>query len=360
VQLHVILKRKKVECEEESVMVSPGSKELMFLLQAVYPAKLILPRPSWVSYEPQAKLLGRDSKWIDTTERNKWNLSAESLEIECKSDLNTKNRLLVLNYPNNPTGLSYNQKELTDIATVCRKYNILVLSDEIYSDFTFGQFPHHSMARYYPEGTIVSSGMSKSFGAGGWRLGYVVVPPNLRPLLNSMSVVATSTFSAVSSPIQHAAYYAYHTFHFPETQIYMEDCRRILRTLGNHISGLLREAGVTVHSPDGGFYIFPNFSAFAPELLKRNIRTSVEFTNALLRDTGVCLLAGADFGMPLSSLTTRLAFVDFPGERALDIIARRDRGHKTKTEIAVSELPNLTPKVLTAIDKIIKWLPKIK
>jgi len=329
----------------------------MFLLQAVYPAELILPRPSWVSYEPQARLLGRQTKWIDTTERNRWNISAESLEYECHSNPQ-RPRILALNYPNNPTGLSLTHRELTDIAAVCRKYKILVLSDEIYSDFTFGPVAHHSMARYYPEGTIVSSGMSKSFGAGGWRLGYVIAPPNLRPLLNSMGVVATATFSAVSSPIQHAAYYAYHTYNTPETQTYMEDCRRILRSLGNHISDQFRQAGVQVHNPDGGFYIFPNFSSFASELIKRNIHTSTDFTDALLRDTGVCLLSGSDFGMPPSSLTTRLAFVDFPGERALELVALRDREQKKKTELTPTDLAQLTPKVLTAVSKIIKWLPQ--
>ena len=134
---------------EDDVLIGPGSKELMFLLQFVYYGDLVIPTPSWVSYAPQAQIIGRHVRWIKTHRENKWRLTAEELEAHCSND-HDKPRIVILNYPSNPVGSTYNEDELKEIAQVAKEHKIILLSDEIY-----GELNHHgehiSIARFYPE-----------------------------------------------------------------------------------------------------------------------------------------------------------------------------------------------------------------
>jgi len=140
----------------------------MFIIQLVYYGDLIIPTPSWVSYAPQAHIIGRHVYWLPTKKENKWLLTPAELERHCRQDP-SRPRLLILNYPNNLTGLTYSRDELKELAHVAEKYKVLILSDEIYGELNFNG-THTSIAKYYPEGTIISSGLSKWCGAGGWRL----------------------------------------------------------------------------------------------------------------------------------------------------------------------------------------------
>ena len=115
---------------------------------------------------------------------------------------------LILNYPNNPTGVTYTRDELSDLAAVARERNLLVISDEIYA-MTHFSGDHVSIATYYPEGTIISTGLSKWCGAGGWRLGIAAFPLDCAELLRFVAILASETFTSVSAPIQFAAIRAY-------------------------------------------------------------------------------------------------------------------------------------------------------
>ena len=162
-------RRHGTDCTGDDVLIGPGSKELMFLLQLVYYGDLVIPTPSWVSYAPQAHIIGRHVRWLDTRPENGWRLTADELELLCKDD-KTRPRIVILNYPSNPTGGSYSSVELEAIAEVARTYGVVLLADEIYGELHHDGL-HESIARYYPEGTISSTGLSKWCGAGGWRLG---------------------------------------------------------------------------------------------------------------------------------------------------------------------------------------------
>jgi aspartate aminotransferase len=236
--------------------------------------------------------------------------------MHCAQEEDTyRPRILVLNYPGNPDGLTYTAEELEELAEVARTYQVIVLSDEIY-----GQLHHNgkhvSIARYYPEGTIISSGLSKWCGAGGWRLGTFTFPPDLDWLLESMASVASETYTSVSAPIQYAAIRAF----AGGTRIerYLWQSRRVLAALGNRCSDILRAAGVRVHAPEGGFYLFLDFGPLAEQLRRgRGFRTSGDLCKKLLADTGVAILPGQAFARPQEELTARLAYVDFDGARAL-------------------------------------------
>jgi aspartate aminotransferase len=254
-----------------------------------------------------------------------------------------------LNYPNNPTGCTYRLAELKEIARIARKYKVVLVSDEIYGLLNHSN-KHVSISRFYPEGTIISSGLSKWCGAGGWRLGTFTFPSSLRWLLNAMASVASETYTATSAPIQYAAIVAFDGS--PEINEYLRASRRILRALGKHVTKKLEKHHVKVPEFQGAFYLFPNFEHYREKLIKKGIYTSVELCDHILEDTGVAMLPGRDFGRQPEELTVRIAYVDFDGAAALAAEAECDK-HK---EINGDFLTKNCGKIVTATEKLCNWL----
>ncbi|NCC72580.1 MAG: aminotransferase class I/II-fold pyridoxal phosphate-dependent enzyme [Sphingobacteriia bacterium] len=297
----------------EDVIIGPGSKELIFLLQMVYYGDLVIPTPSWVSYSPQAQIIGRPVSWVPTYEKDKWMLTPEKLDIICRADPE-RPRVVILNYPNNPTGATYTLAQLREIARVARKHKVILVSDEIYG-LLHHRGQHVSISRFYPEGTILSSGLSKWCGAGGWRLGTFTFPSSMRWLLNAMATVASETYTATSAPIQYAAITAFQGG--KEIENYLLFTRKILGSLGRFIAQSLQKNNITLPYPEGGFYLFPNFGYYREKLIRKDIYTSVEMCDVILKETGVAMLPGRDFGRQPEELTVRMAYVDFDGNKAL-------------------------------------------
>lgn len=337
--------RDGIERTGDDVLVGPGSKELIFIAQLAYQAELVLPAPSWVSYAPQAQIAGRPVAWLATTAADGWRLRPETLAAHCATDP-ARPRLMILNYPNNPAGTTYGADALEALAAVCREYQIVVISDEIYGE-VHHRGEHVSLATFYPEGTIVSAGLSKWCGAGGWRLGTFLFPPSLRGLLDAMAVVASETFTSTSAPIQYAAVRAFSPSEDIET--YLRDSRRILGALGMHVASGLRAAGVTLPDPEGGFYVLADFGAHRDRLAARGITTSAQLAEAALMETGVAFLPGSQFGRPATELTARLAYVDFDGGAALD--AARSAEH-----LSEAFLNAYCGRVVKAVELLAGWL----
>jgi aspartate aminotransferase len=310
---HYLGRRQRITRLPADVLVGPGSKELMFLLQLVYYGDLVIPTPCWVSYAPQANIIGRKIFLLPTSQENRWQLVPDDLEALCRSDPD-RPRIVVLNYPNNPTGGTYRIERLKSLAEVARRYRVILLSDEIYGELHFRD-QHVSVARYYPEGTIVSGGLSKWCGAGGWRLGIFAFPHSLRWLRDAMAAVASETYTSTCAPIQYAAVRAYEGG--IEIERYLRNSRRILSALGRWCHKRLVAQGVNVVKPEGAFYLFPDFGPLAGKLGERNIASAEELCARLLDDTGVATLPGSNFGRPRDELTARLAYVNFDGCRAL-------------------------------------------
>ncbi len=304
-----------IDASADRVIVGPGSKELMFLLQMVFYGDILLPSPCWVSYGPQARILGKHIKVIRTTFENRWHLGASSLDrfLEAEGDIG-RPRILVLNYPGNPDGLTYTAKELQSLAEVAKKWNVIVLSDEIYAQIHH-KGEHLSIARFYPEGTIISSGLSKWCGAGGWRLGTMTFPSRLARLAEAMAFVASETYTSVSAPIQYAAVHAFRGG--VEIERYLRNTRRVLKGLGSRACQILKSAGILVHEPEGGFYLFLDFTPMGAELKQRGITSGRDLCEMLLRDTAVAALPGSAFERPSEELTVRIAYINFDGAAAL-------------------------------------------
>jgi aspartate aminotransferase len=337
-------RRHGIERARRQVLVGPGSKELIFLTQLAYAGELLVPSPSWVSYAPQARIIGRRVTWLPTDIDHDWKLRPGTLDGHCAANPGLP-RLLILNYPNNPTGVSCSEAELAALAEVARRHQVLVVSDEIYADLDH-EGRTASIAHHYPEGTVVSTGLSKWCGAGGWRLGLFSFPQELEWLCSAMASIASETFTSVSAPIQYAAIEAFKGG--PEIESYLADCRSVLRALGRHCAATLRDAGCRLPPVDGGFYLFPDFTPLREGLLARGITDAHSLTERLLEDTGVATLPGSVFGRPKAEPTLRLSYVNFNGAETLAAVAAGE-------PVDHAFLRRHCAATLEAIDRMAEW-----
>ncbi len=328
------------------VLIGPGSKLLLFaLIKALPVAEILIPAPAWVSYAPQARLAGQTAIKLAASFETRWQITPEQLEAHCRKG-GSHPRLLILNAPGNPTGLSPEADSQQALAEVARRHGVIVLADEIYGPLDHDG-SHRAFALDYPEGTVTTSGLSKWCGAGGWRLGVMHVPEALGDeVFSRLLGIASETWSSVASPVQEAACVAYRVT--PELTEYLDRQRAWLGLIGHWCATRLQAAGIRTHLPDGGFYLFPDFEAHREGLARRGITTSAELTARLLAETGVALLPGSAFGCDPAQLTVRLAYVDFDGETLL--------AHQPQRHDDPLALPALS-KVRDGIQAIVEWLP---
>ena len=317
----------------ENIIVGPGTKELMFLLQLLFDGDILLPAPSWVSYAPQALLSRNRTHWIVTKSENNWFPTGEEIEKVILKD-RKKNYLLFLNSPNNPSGQICNN--LKEISIIAKKYNILILSDEIYSELSFHE-NFQSISQFYPEKTIISTGLSKWCGAGGWRLGHFIIPEALKELRDSLKILASETFSSVSAPIQYAAIAAYSNNH----DEYINNSRSILKLVGEYVYNNLKSNKINMNKPQGGFYLMPEF-------LIKKFSTSQDMCSDILEKTGVALLPGSDFGFSKERMIARLSFTDFNGQEFMDYI-------KKNNKLDTNSVLKFAPKIVEGTNKLKLW-----
>lgn len=344
----------RVDADGENVLIGPGSKELMFLLQLTLNEELLVPSPCWVSYVPQARIIGENIHVIDTTFRDGWKITVDKLaKLYGAMDINNGLlKLLILNYPGNPDGGTYSEAELAAIADFARARGIYVLSDEIYGRLNHKD-NHVSIARFYPERTIISTGISKWCGAGGWRLGTFTFPPELRWLLDAMAVVASETYTSVCAPVQYAAIKAFGGG--PEIDRYLLHVRRILGALGRRCAQTLSDAGISVLEPKGGFYLFPDFTDMRDTAAKHGIMDSDTLCGRLLDETGVAILPGSVFERPSEELTARIAYVNFDGEKVLEASMK----HGDDSALPRDFVRNWCPDTIEAVERVAEWTKKL-
>lgn len=345
------MRTQEIETNPDFVMIGPGSKELIFILQLVYYGDLVIPTPSWVSYSPQARIVGRHVYWVPTSPDNYWRMSPDQLEKICRTDPD-KPRIAILNYPSNPTGYTYPLDRLKQLAFVARKYKVILVSDEIYGLLHFKN-EHVSVARYYPEGTILSSGLSKWCGAGGWRLGTFSFPESLKWLHRAMTIVASETYTSTSAPVQHAAVTAFNGG--KDIDSYLFHSRRILQAFAHYATERLREIHIEIPMPHGAFYLFPDFDIYREALASKGIFTSVELCNTLLQETGVAMLPGYEFGRDPAELTARIALVDFDGDEALKTASTTYRDK----DIDNAFMHDYAPRLTKAFSLMSEWFNEI-
>lgn len=333
-----------------SAVVGPGSKDLIFAAQMAIEGDVLLPTPSWVSYAPQAKLAGTNAIKIPTQASDHHRISGKLIRetiVQARADgLNPKK--IILNYPNNPTGLGISDEDLQDIAEVCRENGIIVISDEIYSLIAHGG-PHRSIAGFYPEGTIVTTGLSKHLSLGGYRIGFAFIPDALGGLMPAMRAIASETWSCVSHPVQHAAIAAVEEHDDIEEHIVR--CTKIHGMVTNYARDRLVATGIEYPPLAGGFYLYPDFTEHAADLAAAyGVSSSQELAADLLSRAAVATLPGTDFGDAEQVLSLRLAITDYDGAEALELLISHpdmDQNQFVKT---------VCPRVVHACDSLVEYL----
>ena len=318
------LKRK---VNPDQVIVAPGSKSLLFAFQMALSGATVLHTPSWVSYEPQSRLFNRPVLRLPSTPVDEHQLHPARLRHLLRHSPHGQN-LLILNSPSNPTGQMLEPALLEELANICRRERVLVLSDEIYGLTAFGK-EHVSISTFYPEGTVVIGGMSKHLSLGGWRLGTALVPPGEggQQLLQAVAKVGSELWSTASAPIQFAAVTAYADD--AELAAYVERCTALHAARTRCLWRGLSELDVPCAEPMGGFYLFPNFDHWREPLASLGVLTSVDLARHLLDEWQIASLPGSDFGSPAQELSLRLStsYVDLEtDEKAAKLIERANAG----------------------------------
>jgi len=319
--------------KSDDIIIGPGTKELMFLTNIAFNGEILLPAPSWVSYQPQALIAKNKVHWIQTSSSSNWFPTADQIEDKIKN-IKNKNLLLFLNSPNNPSGTIC--KNLKEIAQIAKKNKLIILSDEIYSNLTFNS-NYQSISNFYPEGTIVSTGLSKWCGAGGWRLGFFAIPQELKELKNSLKILCSESFTSVSAPIQYAAIEAY----TGDYSIYLEKVKKILFSVGMYVYENLKSNAINISKPEGGFYLFPEFT-------KAKFLSSSDMCKDILEKTGVALLPGSDFGLDNKRMIARLSYTDFDGINFL----KNTSGSKNPDN---DDLKKYAPNIVDGVLKLKEW-----
>ena len=329
-----LFKRTGNDYPKENILITPGSKEAMLLIHIAFNGEIIIPAPGWVSYEPQAEIGSNKVHWLETSRSNNWFPTANELEKKIKSIGKNKNLIFIINSPNNPSGAVCNNLE--EIAKVAKKYKILVLSDEIYTDLTFNN-EYNSISKFYPELTFITGGLSKWCGAGGWRLGFLAVPKKLTEFLTSLKSLASESYSTVNTPTQLASVEAYAKEH----EQYKLKVRAILNAIGNYVYNNLKSNKILIAPPQGAFYLMPEFK-------NKKYKTSSKLCEAILNETGVAMLPGSDFGFMPKRMVTRLSYTDFDGTEFF-------RKVTNCKQINDDMIKKFAPNVVEGVSKLSNW-----
>jgi len=291
------------------VVVGPGSKALLYALVMALGEELVLFQPSWVSYAPQAHILGKPVLWVPLRPEENYHLEVDVLRQKMEEDKEEwgNPELLIVNSPHNPTGTMLPPARVQALADFAREEQLMVLSDEIYALVGHGRVPHVSVAQHYPEGTIVLGGLSKHLSLGGWRLGLAILPAGRtgEALRRALQNIAGSIWSSVAAPVQYAAMVAYGKDR--DIGAYVAACADMHAIRTRYLYEQVVAAGASCPEPQGAFYLFPNFGRWREPLAARGIHTSDELTLHLLEEYELVTLPGSAFGCPPEDLSLRLS-----------------------------------------------------
>lgn len=304
-----IQRTRGVECSAEQAVVGPGSKPLIYALLQILDGDVLVPRPSWVSYEPHARLAGRQAIPVATDPLDHHRLSPETLEDALVgARLQGANpRILIVNSPSNPTGGMFAREDVATMAAWARAAGVTIISDEIYAELAHGWRPHISPARFYPEGCVITGGLSKAFSAGGWRLGYAILPAGERgaQLSEALRALASEIWSAAATPIEEAARMAF--LPNADLEAYVRRSARLHGHVTHVLYRALSELGIACPRPAGAFYFYPDFSAWRAPLARLGVTTSQQLAEYLLDTWDIATLPGTAFGEEPQELRLRLA-----------------------------------------------------
>ena len=277
---------------KEEIIVSCGAKQVLYnLTQALFEKNdgVIIPSPYWVSYPDQITLTGAKPVILETYIDNNFKIKPEEL----RNIINENTKAIILNYPNNPTGSTYNEDELRVICNICLENNLIIISDEIYEKIVYGELKHIPVATLSKEAkqsTILVNGVSKSHSMTGWRIGYAA---GNKDVISAMSKLQGQSTSNPTSIAQMAAIEALNG-----PQKVVDDRTREFQRRKNYIVTRLNNTeGFQCFDPLGAFYVFPSINGFIGKQYKgKTINNSIDFTEFLLEVAKVAVVPGIAFG----------------------------------------------------------------
>lgn len=330
----------RLDATPERIVVSPGSKEMIAILLSALEGSVLVPVPSWVSYMPQARILKKEVVPLRVRSDTGFKLTSDLLRDGARR-ASGKQSILILNHPHNPTGAVYERAELEALAETCRKHGIIVIADEIYALTAFDRPSFTSMAAVYPEGTVVTGGLSKDRSAGGYRVGVGVFPAGEDGVLASVLKIAGSTYSCVAAPLQHAAVKAYSLDE--DVEAHVRDCAAVNTIVGKEMSALFCAGGSDTLAPEGAFYLFVDWSREQENFKSIGLSSSPEVAEHVLHVEHAAMLPGNALLLDDAEIAFRCSYVDYDGVKALaDWRRRRPSSPSERQDFVRRNCPLLT------------------
>jgi aspartate aminotransferase len=286
----------------DQVIVTPGSKAALIALLLALPGDLVLPRPSWVSYAAQARLVDKAIIWCDVPDSTGGVPDAVGLRVALE-EARLRGRdpgILFLTIPDNPTSTYPDSRLLAQIVAVAREFELTIVADEIYRDLAFDPASVPSTVALAPERTYLTTGLSKALSLGGWRVGVARVPASEsgKETMRRLQAIASEIWSCLPAPIASAAKTAFDEP--PEIAAYIASARAVHATLVREAYARLARVGCDCRPPQAAFYLYPGFAA-------SGIRSDVELQRRLLNEANIATLPGSAFGDDPARVRLRLA-----------------------------------------------------
>jgi len=290
--IHRLKEDHGLEYEKSEIIVSVGAKHTLYnITQVLFESgdEVIIPAPYWVSYPEQIKLTEATPVILDTKESDGFKVTPDELG----KHISSKTRALILNYPSNPTGATYNEEELRAIVDVAMEAGLIIISDEIYEKIIYNGVKHvpvASLGEDIKKSTILVNGVSKTYSMTGWRIGYAAGDKDVISAMSKLQGQSTSNPTSISQWAAIAAFTGPHQI--------IEDRTREFEQRKNYIVERLNDIPeITCFNPQGAFYVFPNVSGYyGKEYDGKEIKDSLDFTEFVLVEAKVAVVPGVAFG----------------------------------------------------------------
>jgi aspartate aminotransferase len=303
--------RRALPTSADSVTAGPGSKALLFALLLAQGADVAVPRPSWVSYAAQAKLMGIAAHFVPAVPGEGGVCDPAALDRAVRAARAAGRRIgsVLVTVPDNPTGRVASPAAVRELCAVAERHDLMIISDEIYRDLVHDSHaPFVSPASVAPDRTVVTTALSKSLSVGGWRLGVARTPASRagRALRDRLLGIASEIWSAAPVPVQHAAALAFSEP--PDIAAWVSRCASLHAAVVRAAARLCEAAGLAVPPPQAAFYLYPDFAPWREHLAARfRVRTGVDLAALLLERYGAGTLPGSAFGDHDAALRLRVA-----------------------------------------------------
>ena len=290
--IHRLKEDHNLEYEKSEIITSVGAKHTLYnVIQVLFDSgdEVIVPAPYWVSYPEQIRLAEATPIILDTVESEGFKITPESL----KNCINSNTKALILNYPSNPTGATYNEEELRAIVDITMEAGLIIISDEIYEKIIYGGIKHIPVAALgedIKKSTILVNGVSKTYSMTGWRIGYAAGDKDVISAMSKLQGQSTSNPTSISQWAAIAAFTGDHKI--------IEDRTKEFEQRKNYIVEKLNEIPeITCFDPQGAFYVFPNVSGcYGKEFNGKALNNSLDFTEFILDEAKVAVVPGVAFG----------------------------------------------------------------